>query len=71
MEENKWKRADSINPMMGLDIGKCIDPQYWGIPRPICSSENDVEQRGYKRKKTSLDMIGTYVCDCLEKKDYK
>lgn len=65
-----WQIANQKNPRMGLNNKICIDPQYWCRLHQVWLSEKDVEQKGCKRKMT-YDMIGTYVCNCLEKKEFK
>lgn len=69
-EKEKWQKATSKNPRMGLNNKICKNPQYWCRLHQVWLSEEDVEQKGCKRKMT-YDMRDVRVCNCLEKKKFK
>lgn len=67
MEE--YKKANSKNPRMGLDNKLCIDPVYWCRLHEVWLSEKDVKRKNCMNKPT-YDLISTYRCGNLERKDF-
>lgn len=65
-----YQIADQRNPYMGLDNKICRNPVYWCRLHQVWLSEDDVKRKKCKRKPT-FDMIGTYRCLCLERKELK
>lgn len=63
-----YQIADKRNPYMGLDNKICRNPVYWCRLHQVWLSEDDVERKRCKCKMT-FDMIGTYRCSCLERKE--
>lgn len=63
-----YLKADKRHPFMGLDNKICKNPIYWCRLHQIWLSEDDVKRKQCKNKKT-FDMIDTYRCSCLEKKN--
>ena len=70
MEKMEFKRADARNPRMGLNNKDCENPKYWCRIHEVWLSEEDVEEKGCRRKMTA-DMLGTRICGSLEKREYK
>lgn len=65
-----YQIADKRNPYMGLDNKICRNPVYWCRLHQVWMSEDDVERKRCKCKMT-FDMIGTYRCSCLERKELR
>jgi hypothetical protein len=65
-----YQIADKRNPFMGLDNKICRNPMYWCKLHQVWLSEDDVERKHCKCKLT-FDMIGTYRCGCLERKEVR
>lgn len=62
--------ADSRNPYMGLNNKVCENPKYWCRLHQIWLSENDVKSKNC-RSKLTFDMMSTYQCGNLERKEVK
>jgi hypothetical protein len=67
MNKRRYPRADTRNPLMGLDGIVCKDPVYWCRLHEVWLSEEDVKRKHCKDKLT-YNMIATYRCNCLERK---
>lgn len=65
-----YQIADKRNPFMGLDNKICRNPVYWCRLHQVWPSEDDVERKHCKCKLT-FDMIGTYRCSYLERKELR
>lgn len=65
-----YQIADKRNPFMGLDNKICRNPVYWRRLHQVWLSEDDVEWKHCKCK-MAFDMIGTYRCSCLERKEIR
>lgn len=68
-KKNKYQRADDRHPRMGLDNKICINPEYWCRLYQVWLSKEDVKRKKCMNK-TSLDMMSTSRCGCLEKKEF-
>lgn len=63
-----YQIADQGHPLTGLDNKICKNPTYWCRLHQVWLSEEDVERKRCKCKQ-AFDMIGTYKCGCLERKE--
>lgn len=63
----EYTKADARNPRVGLNNKPCTDPQYWCRLKELWLSEEDVQRKGCRQKK-SFDMMDIHICGCLEKK---
>lgn len=64
----KFKKADKRNPYMGLNNKICENPVYWCRMHQVWLSEDDVKRRNCMKRQT-FDMMGTYQCSCLSKRN--
>lgn len=64
---NKFPKADTRNPWMGLDGKICNAPAYWCRMHEVWLSVEDVQRKKCLAKLT-YNMLATYKCNCLERK---
>ena len=67
--KNRQKqKADCKNPWMGLDGQICKAPVYWCRLHEVWLSQADVERKKCNSR-LAYNMLSTYKCNCLEKKN--
>ena len=66
----EYLQANASNPYMGLDNKICTNPVYWCRLHQVWLSEEDVARKRCNNKLT-FDMLDTYKCGNLEKKETK
>lgn len=60
-------RADTRNPLMGLNGVICKDPVYWCRMHEVWLSEEDVQKKKCLQK-PSYNLMETRKCNCIERR---